>query len=71
MKDFFHNAFSAQIVIRSIKVALVVGTLLNLINQGDLLLNMNFDKINYIKLGLTYCVPYMVATYAGAMVRKE
>jgi hypothetical protein len=36
---------------------------LNLINQGDALLGM--ASINWLKLVLTYCVPYAVCTYGA------
>jgi len=45
-------------------VALVVGTILNLINQGDALLG--HAPINWLKIALTYVVPYCVATYGAA-----
>lgn len=48
---------------RSLYVALVVGTVLNLINQGDALLAM--DHVNWLKVVLTYCVPYAVCTYGA------
>jgi hypothetical protein len=48
---------------RSLYVALVVGTVLNVINQGDALLGM--ASINWLKLILTYCVPYAVCTYGA------
>jgi hypothetical protein len=48
---------------RSFAVALAVGTVLNLINQGDALLA---DRpLNLTKLLLTYLVPYCVATYGA------
>ena len=43
--------------------ALIVGTVLNLINQGDALLGM--ASINWLKLILTYCIPYVVCTYGA------
>ena len=46
---------------RSFFVALVVGTILNLINQGDAL--FGDAHLNIIKVILTYAVPYCVATY--------
>jgi hypothetical protein len=46
---------------RSLYVALIVGTVLNPINQGDALLGM--ASIDWLKLILTYCVPYAVCTY--------
>ena len=52
---------------RSLYVALVVGTVLNLINQGDAFLGMT--SINWLKLVLTYCVPYAVCTYGAVSYR--
>lgn len=48
---------------RSLAVALVVGTILNLINQGDALIGAH--PLNLLKLLLTYLVPYCVATYGA------
>jgi len=62
-------ALEKNIVISSLKVAVVVGCILNMINQGDLLVNMNFQNVNWFKLGLTFTVPYMVSTYASVRVK--
>jgi hypothetical protein len=51
------------IVWRSIAVAAIVGTILNLINQGDAL--MTGDGIVWWKLALTYCVPFLVASFGS------
>jgi hypothetical protein len=48
---------------RSFIVALIVGTILNLINQGDALLGEG--HLNFTKLLLTFAVPYCVATYGA------
>ena len=56
-------AISDGVPRRSFYVALIVGTVLNLINQGDALLGM--ASINWLKLVLTYCVPYAVCTYGA------
>ncbi len=52
---------------RSLVVALVVGTILNLINQGDAL--FGDAHLNLAKLILTYAVPYFVATYGAVSYR--
>jgi hypothetical protein len=44
-------------------VALIVGTVLNLINQGDVL--WGAASLNWTKLVLTYAVPYLVSTYGA------
>ncbi|MEO5766253.1 MAG: nitrate/nitrite transporter NrtS [Casimicrobiaceae bacterium] len=45
-------------------VALVVGTVLNLINHFDLLLGAPVTATSLIQMALTYSVPYMVSTHA-------
>lgn len=56
---------------RSMKVALIVGTILALINHGDRLLAANLDLIAWIKIVLTYLVPYSVATWAAVQTVRE
>ena len=48
-------------------VALIVGTILNLINQGDAMLAGL--PLNLAKLSLTYLVPYLVSTYGAVSYR--
>jgi hypothetical protein len=52
---------------RSLAVALVVGTILNLINQGDALLGG--QPLDFLKIALTFAVPYCVATYGAVSYR--
>ncbi|MFK7895886.1 MAG: nitrate/nitrite transporter NrtS [Myxococcota bacterium] len=51
---------------RSAKVAVVVGTLLVLLNQGDAIFaGPPFAQTLLWKVPLTYCVPFCVATYGA------
>jgi hypothetical protein len=59
--------FSDGVPKRSVQVALIVGVLLNLINQGDVLLG--HGHVNVVKLALTFAVPYCVATYGAVSYR--
>jgi hypothetical protein len=60
-------ALSGGVPQRSLWVAAVVGTILNLINQGDrLFLGQSLDVA---KLALTYIVPYCVSTYGAVSFR--
>ena len=61
--------FNRGIVRRSFWIALVVGTILNLIAQGDFL--VDGLPLNFWKIALTYCVPYCVATYGAVTARLE
>ena len=50
---------------RSIIAALVVGTILTLLNQGDVLVSGSWNNALYWKIPLTYCVPFLVASYGA------
>ena len=50
---------------RSLTVALVVGTVLTLLNQGDIIFAGDWKAPLYWKVPLTYCVPFCVATYGA------
>ena len=52
---------------RSLFVAIVVGTILNVIHQGDALIGDG--AVNWAKAGLTFVVPYCVATYGAVSFR--
>ena len=54
-----------DIVLRSLKVAAIIGTVLVAINQGDLILSGRLDGGAAWKIPLTYLVPYCVATYGA------
>jgi len=60
-------AASDGVPARSLYVALVVGTILNLINQGDVLLTGS--SLDWTKIILTYLVPYAVSTYGAVSYR--
>ena len=60
----------ASLLRRSILTALVVGTILTAINQGNLLLDGRFPASLYWKIPLTYSVPFCVATW-GALINSR
>jgi len=60
-----------DVYIKSFKVALVVGSFLNMINQGNFILSLDFDSINYFKLILTYIVPFIVSSYTAISIQMK
>jgi len=50
---------------RSTIAALVVGSILTALNQGDFLLSAQWNNALYWKIPLTYCVPLIVASYGA------
>ena len=67
MKPFFVAATERSTVRTSARIALVVGSVLALINYGDrIFISYDMRPLDWIKLAVTYCVPYCVATYGAA-----
>ena len=54
-----------SMVTRSLKVAVAVGTVLTLLNQGDSLFSGAWPNARYWKIPLTCCVPFLVATFGA------
>jgi hypothetical protein len=65
VRSWISDALERQTVVRSLKVAAVVGSLLALINYGDRLLAGGMAGRDWLKLALTYGVPYGVSTFAS------
>lgn len=65
---FWQAAFHGSTVKRAIRVGLIVGTVLTAINQGDALLAG--AGLDWVKVVLTYLVPYSVSTHGTASAAK-
>lgn len=59
-------ATDRSILRRSVVTCLIVGALLTVINQGDVLIRGQVDAIVALKIALTFLVPFVVATMSGA-----
>jgi len=55
----------------SIKMALVVGTLLAVINHGQAIITGHFTSDRLLPLLFTYCVPFAVAMYSQIQAKRE
>jgi hypothetical protein len=59
---------------RTLRIAVVVGTVLFLINQADVVLRGDATALTWVKVGLSYCVPFIVSNLgllAGKRVEAE
>jgi hypothetical protein len=64
---FFAALGEKTILLTSTRVALLVGSVLGLINYGDrIFLARDMHWLDWVKLAVTYCVPFCVATYGAA-----
>ena len=66
MKIFLKHAMKRDCVLRSLKVAVIVGTILAIINHYDAIFYRDLTKTDIIQILITYLVPYSVATYGSA-----
>ena len=64
----FDLATADGVLKRSALTALVVGTMLSAINQGDVILAGEAPSL--VKIGLNYLVPYCVATYGAVSAKR-
>lgn len=66
LRRFVYHLFRRETVVRAAKVAGVVGPILTLINQYDVLLNLDLSLRLVAKIGLTFLVPYSVSSFSSA-----
>ncbi len=63
-KSWLQLSLQRDIAGRGLKVALIAGTILTAINQGDVLANSAITPELLTKILLNYCVPYFVSVCA-------
>ena len=71
MRLFLKHATDPVCVKRAIKVSLIVGTVLGIINHYDAIFYTGLTRTDLIQMGLTYLVPYSVATFGSAMQARH
>jgi len=71
MQTWFRLALQPSVVRRGLGYSVVVGTVLMLINQGDILLSGELTSRHLLKIGLTYTVPYFVSTLSSVGAMKN
>ena len=73
MRDWFVLAFKPSIVKRSLKYAIVVGSILIAINHSDAILNRSVSFARFLRMMLTVLVPYTVSTLSsvGALLEQK
>jgi len=68
---FISIAFNNAVLSRALRVAIIVGVILNAINQGDKFLILALEQVNWVKFLLTFIVPYLVSTYSSALSKMN
>lgn len=71
IRTILSTATTRPIVVAAVKVSIVVGTILNVINQGGRL--VDGLSLSWFHVLLNYLVPYCVSSYSAArnQMRKK
>jgi hypothetical protein len=65
-----HAVFYPRVFRRAVRVAAVVGTILFLINQLDVVVAGRITALVVAKILLTFLVPFSVSTYSALQINK-
>ena len=66
LRLFLKYSRDSVCMVRAVKVALVVGTVIGIINHYDEMLEGTLTGTNYFQMGITYTIPYMVNIFGSA-----
>ena len=68
----FEIVTRTDVILRALKMASVVGVVLAIINHGDHILLGTMTVTNWIKVLITFCVPFCVSTISSVLaIRRE
>ncbi len=67
----FNIAFRKDVFLRALKMALIVGIILAIINHGDHIFLGTITVTNWTKILITFCVPFCVSTVSSVLVIKK
>jgi hypothetical protein len=71
MREWIRIALEPGVVRRALGYAVVVGTVLIMINHGDRILRAEISQGQLVQMGLTVMVPYLVSTFSSVgAIRK-
>lgn len=71
LRRFIHYWFLRETVRRALKVAFIVGPVLTVINQHDVLFRGELSLHLVLKILLTFVVPYSVSSFSSARAYME
>jgi hypothetical protein len=68
----FQIAIRSDVLLRAFKMASIVGIVLAIINHGDHILLGTMTTTNWIKILITFCVPFCVSSISSVLaIRRE
>ena len=71
MTEWLHLACTRAVATRALRYAIVVGTLLIVINHSDAIMRGDVSPGRLLRMALTAMVPYMVSTASSVGAIRE
>jgi hypothetical protein len=68
MSNYVNIALRPWVFGTAVRISLVVGTILALINHSPAIFGLSLSPQNVVQILLTYLVPYGVSTYSSVKV---
>ena len=65
INKFIKIALLKEVVFMALKMSLIVGSVLALINHSDVIFEGTLTRVNVYQIILTFLVPYSVSTYSS------
>jgi len=54
--------FSAESLTRCVPIALLVGTILSVVNQASVVADGDATWVTWVRVGVNYCMPFLVSS---------
>jgi hypothetical protein len=71
LRNWLLLALSTSVRRRALLTAALIGTLLALINHGSELISGQMTRAQWLRVALTYLVPYCVATWSSVQTMRQ
>lgn len=69
--SFWRFALSWPVVRRAAAIAVIVGPVIAFINHGDLIVSGDTTRMEWVKIAITFLVPYTVSTVSSTLAIKH
>jgi len=71
IKEYLGSLFDQEFILIGLKTALIVGSLLFLINHGTAFFRGQMNRERWASVFLTYLMPYLVSVYGQYAYRRK
>ena len=66
LKKYIDQILDKKKLFKHLRIAILIGLILNIINQGNQIIYLDFNSIEIFRFTLTFVVPFIVSIYSAA-----